>query len=412
MPAKEIILYSVFFISTYVQIFFLVTFFEKRHKLRFGKGVKEWKVYPTVTIVVPCWNEENTLEATVDSLLALDYPKDKISFFLVDDGSTDGTLLRMKRYENNPQVKVFHKENGGKHTALNLGIKKSKSDFVGCLDADSFVHPLALKRIMTYFSDPKTMAVSPSVVVHKPSKVIERAQKADYNMAAFIKKMFASVNGLHVASGAFTIFRREVFRKVGLYKNAYNTEDFEITLRMHAHQFKIDQCNDAFVFTVAPNSFNKLFKQRLRWMYGFIKNVTDYRFLLFKKKFGTIGFLTLPAAILSIFGVVYIFFNLVISLARFIVERVQFVAQNGWAVHWSLFHFDPFFINVRSTVFIALILYSLVITSILIGMKMSGEKPKFSMDIFYFIFIYMIMSPLWLMKAFYKVLLGQKISWR
>ncbi len=412
MPAKEIILYSVFFISTYVQVFLLVTFFEKKSKLRFGKNVPELKVYPSVTIIMPCWNEENTLAATVESLLALNYPKDKINFFLVDDGSKDGTWKKMKEYENYPQIKIFQKENGGKHTALNLGIKKAKSEFVGCLDADSFVHPEALKRIMTYFSNPKTMAVSPSVVVHMPTTIVERAQKADYNMSAFIKKVYASINGLHVASGAFTIFRRKVFRELGLYKKAYNTEDFEITLRMHAHHLKIEQCNDAFVYTVAPDSLKKLFVQRLRWMYGFIKNVTEYRFMIFRRRFGTIGILTLPAAILSIFGVIYIFVNIMIGITRFFERRIALYHDTGVVFGKLAFHIDPFFFNTGSVMFLTLMLYGLIIFSVLVGMKMSGEKPKLSLDIFYFIFIYMIMAPLWLLRAFYMVLVSQKPSWR
>ncbi len=97
---SSIILYSLAFISTFVQVVFLITFLEKRKEIKTRTGVTSLRAYPAVTIVVPCWNEETTLRGTVESLLALDYPKDKLNFFLVDDGSTDGTWEIMRQYEN------------------------------------------------------------------------------------------------------------------------------------------------------------------------------------------------------------------------------------------------------------------------------------------------------------------------
>ena len=88
------------------------------------------KTYPTVTIIVPCWNEEQTVEGTVFSLLTLDYPTDKLSIFLVNDGSKDNTWNIMQQFKGHNQISIFNKENGGKHTAVNLGIKHATSEFV------------------------------------------------------------------------------------------------------------------------------------------------------------------------------------------------------------------------------------------------------------------------------------------
>jgi len=107
-----IILYLFIFLSVYVQVFYFVTFLQNRKKIIIRKGEIKLSNYPKVTITVPCWNEEKTVEKTVRSLLNLNYPKDKLQIFLVDDGSTDNTFKVIDQFSKYPNIKVFHKENG------------------------------------------------------------------------------------------------------------------------------------------------------------------------------------------------------------------------------------------------------------------------------------------------------------
>src|SRR3989344_2434435 len=169
---KDIIFFALTFMAVYIQIFFFITFIENKKKLVTRRGPIKLKSYPAVTIIVPCWNEETTIYATVESLLALNYPKDRIKILLIDDGSADRTLEIIQQFAEYPNIKIFHKENGGKHTALNFGLLQTNTEFVGCLDADSLVHPECLIRIMSYFeADQDTMAIAPSVVVDRKSVV-------------------------------------------------------------------------------------------------------------------------------------------------------------------------------------------------------------------------------------------------
>ncbi len=406
------IFYVFTFCAVYVQVFLLVVFLENRkHVVVQRKNVSLFK-YPRVDIIVPCWNEAKTVGGTIESLLALDYPKDKIKFHLVDDGSTDDTWAVMQQYATHPQIEAIHKENGGKHTAVNLGIEHSDGEFIACLDADSFVDPNALKRMMTYFiEDPEIMAVSPTVLVFDPKTIIQKAQKADYTMAAYIKKMFASVNGMHVASGSFTVFRREVFEKIGMYRNAHNTEDFEITLRMYANGMRIDQCNDAYVYTVAPSSVRKLFKQRLRWMFGFIENLKEYRFMIFRKQYGPLGMITLPAGVISMLGVVYLFLMVLVRVGRKVADGVLYYRDTG-ALQMPKLHFDWFFFNTGSTFFLLAILYLMVTISFLLGKKMYGKRARLSIDLLYFLTIYSVVAPLWLLRAMYNSVARVRTAWR
>ena len=388
-----IINYAVAFVSVYIQVFLLLVFLEKRKELvlRREDEVVDLPYYPTVTITVPCYNEEKTVIRTVESLLQLDYPKDKIKICIVDDGSKDGTWDVVQQYKDNPQVQLYRKENGGKHTAMNYAIEKSDAEFIGGLDADSFVHPQALRRILkTFFDDKEIMAVAPSILVYQPKNIIQKAQKVEYDMSVFTKKMLSFLNAIHVTPGPFSIFRREVFEHIGPYRKAHNTEDQEIALRMHKAGYKIDHCPDAFVFTTSPNTIPKLYRQRLRWIYGFIKNAIDYRQLVFNKKHGTVGTFTIPSAFASIVSVVIVCGLIVYNAAHFIYAKIIQYKTIGFHSSFKGFHFDWFFFNTGAIVFIMILLYVFVITALVMGRRMTEGRYRISLDILYFVIIYRV----------------------
>lgn len=410
---SSIILYSLAFLSTYVQVVFLLTFLEKRKEIKIRNGHIELKSYPEVTIIVPAWNEQHTLQGTVESLFALDYPEDKLNIFLVDDGSTDNTWDVMKSYEGMRGIKVLQKENGGKHTAVNYGIANSTSRFIGCLDADSFVHPQALKRIMSYFeNDPETMAVSPSIIVNKPKGIMQIVQRVEYEWAVFNKKMLGFLGGIYVTPGPFSFYRREVFERIGNYVKAHNTEDMEIAFRMQSNHMKIDQCNDAFVYTTAPNTVKKLYKQRLRWIYGFIMNCWDYRKILFKRKYGTFSVFSVPAGVISMIAVPYILSLFVYNTAMAASKNIERLSMTGLDFNFGL-NVDPFFFATGGHLFIMVMMYSLLIVSISLGRKMATGKGGIDYYLIPFMLIFSVIAPFWILRAMYNSMISRKaVSWR
>jgi cellulose synthase/poly-beta-1,6-N-acetylglucosamine synthase-like glycosyltransferase len=408
------IFYLLSFISVYAQIFLLLTFVEKRKKLVNSPEKIDFENYPTVAIAVPCYNEENTILKTIKSLLALDYPKDKMKIIIVDDGSRDKTWEIVQEYKDHPNIVLLKKENGGKHTALNLALENSDLEFFGCLDADSHVHDQALKRIINCFNnDKRIMAVAPSIIVYNPKNFIQHAQDLEYDMAIYTKKMLGFMGGIHVTPGPFSIFRKKVFDDLGPYHKAHNTEDQEIALRMQENGYKIDHCPDAYVYTNSPNSIPKLFRQRLRWIYGFIKNVVDYRHLLFKKKYGSVSMFTLPSGIIGIVGVIFLILNLINNLIRFVYDKFIELNTIGLDNFFKFdYKFDWFFFNTKPVLFFSVILYILLVISIIIGRKMSEGKSGFPfVNIVYFIIIYSIIGPFWIMKAIYNAIRSKESSW-
>lgn len=412
MSVILVIFYILSFLSVYVQVFLLVTFFEYRKHITIRSEAITLDTYPTVTIIVPCYNEEDAIMLTVDSLLELEYPKDKLAIIVVDDGSKDRTWEIVQKYVSNPQVTLLRKENGGKHTALNLGIKHATSEFIGCLDSDSSVHPEALKRIMTFFLNPEVMAVAPSIIVRDPKNIIQYAQRAEYDMAHYNKKMLAFMKGIHVTPGPFSIFRKSVFDAIGPYRKAHHTEDQEIALRMHKHGLRIEHCPDAYVYTGSPDTVKKLYKQRVRWIYGFIKNAADYKELFFDPQYGNIGFFTLPSGFVSIVGTLFLMVFLFYQAYTFIARKVIQAQVVGFhSLFGSTFSFDPFFIDTRAFLFVSILLYILVIASLLMGRRMIHGRKVLSWDIFLFLIVFTLLAPFWLLKAVWNAFRSKEVSW-
>lgn len=399
------------FLAIYTQVFFLITYFENRKKIKYYSPNFDLKTYRTVTIVVPCFNEEETIAKTVNSLLSLNYPKHKLKIFLINDGSTDNTLNILKTFENKKNIFVFDKKNGGKHTCLNLALENTDSEFFGCLDSDSLVHTEALKRLMGYFeNDEKLMAVVPSILVYEPKNMIQYAQQIEYDMAIYIKKMLGFIGGIHVTPGPFSIFRKKVFDDLGPYRKAHNTEDQEIALRMQENGYRIDHCHDAYVYTMTPGTVPKLFRQRIRWIYGFIKNAFDYKRLFFKKEYGNVSWFTLPSGFISILGAIVLFFFTIGSIFKYIYDKIIKIQSVGFDSSIGL-NFDWFFLNTQIFLFSSIIIYLLIITAIIFGRNISNYKNAFSLKIIYFLLIYPFIAPFWLIKSFYNAFMSKESSW-
>jgi len=410
----DFLIYALLFTSLYFEVFLLVTFLENRGRLKRHEEAEDISIFPGVTIIVPCWNEEGTVEATVESLLSLDYPKDKLKIFVVDDGSSDRTWQRIQRFKGNNQIEIFHKENGGKYTAVNLGIEHTKTEFVGCLDADSFVESQALKRIMKFFEDSKTMAVTPALKVHKSDNIIELIQNMEYKMSIFMRKMFSFLDALQVTPGPFSIFRKRVFDELGPYRNGYNTEDLEYALRMQSNHYKIENSHNAFVYTVAPKTIKGLYKQRVRWITGFLKNAVDYRFMFLRKEYGHLGVLVLPLALLSIFSALFFVGRAAWAVTGYVAEKISFfnAVDFNLNVATSGFNFDWFFVNTNAVWILSMFVLAMTIVFIVAGKKMADGKFKLTLDFFYYLFLYGLIAPFWLVKSLYDAVFAKKLSWR
>jgi cellulose synthase/poly-beta-1,6-N-acetylglucosamine synthase-like glycosyltransferase len=417
MTIPEFLTYTVIFLAVYVQVFLLVTYFEHFRQIKKLKNepLPDLVNPPKVAIIVPCWNEEKTVHGTIASILALDYPEDKLEVIAVDDGSTDKTWEELLQYKDHPRVRIYHKENGGKHTAINFGIDNTDAEIVGGLDADSFVAPDALRRMIGMFqANPKAMAITPSLIVDKPKNILQYAQRVEYNMSTYNKKMLSLLGAIHVTPGPFSLFRRDMVVRIGKFRKAHNTEDQELAYRMQENHLQIEHCVNAFVYTRAPDTVKKLYKQRLRWIYGFIQNTMDYKRLIFNTEYLNFSFFTLPSGVISIIAVVYLSLVFLYDAILFVIKKITEYSIAGFG-HGSVahLHFDWFYINTQTVFFVTIFLYVLLIFSILAGTRLNKQGRGFDWHILAYILIYSVIAPFWLLKAVWNTIArrGQP-AWR
>lgn len=409
MEPASIGAYFFLFLGLYFEVFLLISFFEKRPP---GKTAVRPKRYPSVAIIVPCWNEEKTVAGTIKSLLALDYPKTRLSIIVVDDGSTDGTLKAAKRFAKNPQVKIFSKPNGGKYTALNFGIEHADADIIGCLDADSFVMPDALLESIKKFEEhPDTMAVVPAMKVNRPRNLLELMQAVEYTFGVFVKKVFDNLSAISVLPGPFSLYKREVFRIAGLFRHAHNTEDMEMAFRMHAHNLRIENAHTAIVYTNVPRTVRALVKQRTRWSQGYLENSKDYRHMYFNPRYGNFGMLVLPFGLSMFAGALYLAAYLIYSGMKAIADRVTTWWVTRIPPHMPHFQFDWFYINTSMLTFLTLMTLSITLIAILLGRRVAGANFGMISLVCYFA-IYGFIAPVWLARAAWASARSRQSSWR
>ncbi len=400
------------FLAIFFESFVLVTLLSKPARAARGRGPVDET--PSVAVIVPCWNEATTIAATCASLLALDYPADKLEIVLVDDGSTDATPAAMAAFAENPRVRIIRKENGGKHTALNAGIAATSAEFVGCLDADSFVEPDALREIIPCFARPEVAAVTAAMSVHQPKNLIQHMQNAEYTFGITLRHTLASINGLYVTPGPFSFYRRSIIDELGGFRHGHQTEDMEMALRLQRSGYEIENAPRARVYTKSPDTALKLIKQRTRWTSGFLRNVLgEYRSLIGNRRRGVLGMLVLPTSIIAIGSSILLFLTMLFELGRSLVAAIEVRAgiplSYALAPHGS---FDWFYFPASFFILLSLSALLTSLTLIIIGKRISKTPGSIGLGLISYTFLYGLLVPLWLMRATADVTLGKNRGWR
>jgi biofilm PGA synthesis N-glycosyltransferase PgaC len=407
----DYILYISIFLGLYFQIFLLLTYLGWREHKDDLPGFSEEQL-PGVSIMVPCWNEATTVQGTIDSLLASNYPRDRLQIVIIDDGSTDNSWDILKQFNNHPQIMLLQKENGGKFTALNYALEYITNPIVGCLDADSAVDPNAIRYSAHWFSRDDVYGVVPSMVVQNPQTIMQHMQKVEYEVATYLKNVLHQLEALYVAPGPLTLFRKEVFDKLGPYVEAHHTEDLEIALRMQVGDMRLAYSEDSLVYTKGPRTWKALLKQRIRWTYGFIKNVQDYRRYLFTKEFGDLSLFILPISIITLFFAVFVFGLMVTTIISGWVQTVQTLLVTGFQFKQPNFSFDVFDIPSTAVSWFSFIGIVLLAIALVIGRRIIlKQKEIFTLDILTII-IYPFFSSWWTIRSLWNAFLSKKGTWR
>ncbi|MCS7134821.1 MAG: glycosyltransferase [Candidatus Aenigmarchaeota archaeon] len=388
------IFFILYFIVIYILTFYLITFLKYRKKFHFIPKVSH---YPKVSLIIPAYNEEDSIARTLDSVLALDYPKDKLEIIVVNDGSTDNTAKIVEKYVKNNGVILINKPNGGKGNALNVGISVSTGEFIATLDADSMVAPNSLKYLIGYFKDKDVGAVTSAIKVFEPKNFLQRMQFIEYTYSIFLRKIWGFLNSQSVTPGPLSVFRADVIKKLGGFDENNLTEDQEIALRIHCAGYKIENCILSETYTFAPSNFKSLWKQRLRWYRGTLRNFIRYRHMFLNRKFGNLGVFVLPSIVMLIF-------SLFISLAKMIFDfydsiylSVKSVFLVGINFYMPEFSISPiltnFFLSINVHSFLLSFMFVGAAFMLYLSYKFSKEYigSRSVLDLLIFIFFFQLL---------------------
>jgi biofilm PGA synthesis N-glycosyltransferase PgaC len=235
--------------------------------------------FPDATVVIACFNEEETIEETLDYVVAQEYPG-RLRILVADDGSTDRTAtLAHARAATNPDIAVLTVPHGGKAKTLTAALKRVGTPLMATVDADTLLMPSALERVVArlLISPPDTVAVAGAVFVRNSRRnFITRAQEWDYFLGiASVKRQQGLFQGTMVAQGAFSVYRTVALRQVGGWPDRIG-EDIVLTWAMMRQGGRVGYERTAIAFTTAPEDTRAFARQRRRWARGMIEGLREH----------------------------------------------------------------------------------------------------------------------------------------
>ena len=414
MEFITIVIYTSIYIGLVATAFYILTFIAdiKREREFFTEDE-----LPKVSVIIPAYNEEKTIQLTIDSILKSDYPKDKLDILIVDDGSSDKTYERASEYENKG-IRIFKQEvNGGKGKALNKGIKESRGDFIFTMDADTIVDKKSLKTMTRYFKNPEVMSVTPAMVTREAKTIMQRIQSVEYLTGLFLRKTFAALNAIHITPGAFSAYRKSFFEKHGGYDEDNITEDLEVALRIQYHKYTIENAPEAPAYTIPPADFNSLLKQRRRWYVGLIKNTWNYK-KLFGKEYGDMGMFVLPIAWIGIFFAVFLTIYYTVEITHNLILEILFYNSINFDVfnqiEFNVYLFERIFFQVFTTPAIWFILIFLIMIFFYLryATKKIGKTESLYLNVPIFMALFAILFGIWWVVSVFYVVFNREVSWK
>lgn len=316
----------------------LFGYFKKMKSSDYKRYAESKNMIP-ISIIVPAYNEEKTIVDNIKSLLALNYYEFEI--IVVNDGSNDSTIgkiieefelvkvnqpvkvsiqtneiigiYRNAKYE---RLIVVDKLNGGKADALNAGINLSTYPIFASIDADSILENDALVKLtMMFVEHPETIAVGGIVRVANGSVIkngnliesnLPKSKVAQFQVVEYLRAFLtgrtslSKLNSVLIISGAFGAFNKAVVIKCGGYKTNTIGEDMDIIMKLHKKmrdekkKYKIRFLADPICWTQVPESLNDLRVQRRRWQIGLFDSLLNYKSMIFRPKYGSVGMIVLP----------------------------------------------------------------------------------------------------------------------
>lgn len=279
MKAVELIFLFVFLYPLFMALFWMMgslLFFFRREQI--SRTPPKLAVFPQVSILVPCHNEELIIRDVIEQLNRNDYPNFEI--IAINDASTDSTgdILRELAQRHERLRVVTLSRNYGKAMALRAGVLAASSEFLMCIDADALLAKDALYWMMDHFLDgPRVGAVTGNPRVANRTSLLARIQIGEFSaIIGMVKRSQRNLGRIFTVSGVNACYRRAALHDVGYWSPQTMTEDIDISWRLQLKRWDIRFEPRAITWILVPDNLRMLWRQRLRWAQGGIEAAIRY----------------------------------------------------------------------------------------------------------------------------------------
>ncbi len=260
--------------------------------VRIKRSLRKQKKYdqgylPKVTLLVAAYNEEGCIEEKIENSLALDYPKDKIEFLFVTDGSDDATPEIIKKY---PNIRLMHRsERHGKVAAVERAMPEVHGKIVVFTDANTLLNKEAIKNIVRHFDDEKVGVVSGEkrILSGKIDEATGAGEGLYWMYESKLKKWDSELYSAMGAAGELFAIRTKLFHPIP--KDSL-IEDFYMSMKILQQGYKIIYEPDAYAMEAPSASMAEEMKRKIRIAAGGIQSVMRLKALLNPFKYGVITF--------------------------------------------------------------------------------------------------------------------------
>lgn len=252
------------------------------------------EVGPWVTVLIPAFNEEKVIAASVSRILESRWRN--LQVIVLDDGSKDATAAVVRQaFAHEPRVTLMSFENGGKARALNRGLAEARGEIIVALDADTLFPPETIAQLARWFANPKVGAVAGNAIVGNRVNLVTRWQALEYVTAQNLeRRALAALGAVTVVPGAVGAWRRSALAELGGYPPDTLAEDQDLTIAVQRAGWRVEFDPEARAYTEAPDTVAGLLKQRYRWSFGTLQCLWKHRAALFNRKRPVLGFIALP----------------------------------------------------------------------------------------------------------------------
>ena len=226
--------------------------------------------WPGVTVLIPAYNEEAVIATSVAAAIAADYPE--LEVLVLDDGSTDATeAAALEASAGDPRCRVIRDPvNRGKADRLNAGFSQARHELVAVTDADTHMHPEALKLLVARMCrSPLLAAVAGAPHVTNRGRFLLAMQVLEAaSIIGLIRRTQSLTGRVGVVAGVLGLFRRDRVLAVGGYDPRMATEDIDLTWKLLLRGWHTAYEPRALVGMQVPASIRALWMQRKRWARG------------------------------------------------------------------------------------------------------------------------------------------------